>query len=67
MDIYEEISNSLLIGNAEKTDSLVREALGKMYPAEMILEQGLVGGIKSGRTATNVLPYWGRWKAIIMI
>lgn len=46
MDIYEEISNSLLIGNAEKTDSLVREALGKMYPAEMILEQGLVGGIK---------------------
>ena len=46
VDIYEEISNSLLIGNAEKTDSLVREALGKMYPAEMILEQGLVGGIK---------------------
>ena len=46
LDIYEEISNSLLIGNAEKTDSLVREALGKMYPAEMILEQGLVGGIK---------------------
>ena len=46
MDIYEEISNSLLIGSAEKTDSLVREALGKMYPAEMILEQGLVGGIK---------------------
>ena len=42
VDIYEEISNSLLIGNAEKTDSLVREALGKMYPAEMILEQGLV-------------------------
>ncbi len=28
LDIYEEISNSLLIGNAEKTDSLVREALG---------------------------------------
>ena len=46
VDIYEEISISLLIGNAEKTDSLVREALGKMYPAEMILEQGLVGGIK---------------------
>lgn len=46
MDIYEEISNSLLMGNAEKTDSLVREALGKMYPAEMILERGLVGGIK---------------------
>ena len=44
--MYGEISNSLLIGNAEKTDSLVREALGKMYPAEMILEQGLVGGIK---------------------
>ena len=46
MDIYEEISNSLLIGNAEKTDSLVREALGKMYPAMMILEQGLVDGNK---------------------
>lgn len=46
MDIYEEISNSILMGNAEKTDSLVREALGKMYPAEMVLERGIVGGIK---------------------
>ncbi len=46
MDIYEEISDSLLVGNAEKTESLVRKALGKMYPAEMILERGLIGGIK---------------------
>ncbi len=46
MDIYEEISDSLLMGNAETTESLVRKALGKMYPAEMILERGLIGGIK---------------------
>ncbi|MCI8673790.1 MAG: cobalamin-binding protein [Lachnospiraceae bacterium] len=46
MDIYEEIGNSLLEGDAEKTDGLVRKALGKLYPAEMILERGLMGGIK---------------------
>lgn len=41
-----EIGNSLLEGNAEKTDGLVHKALGKLYPAEMILERGLMGGIK---------------------
>lgn len=46
MDIYEEIGDSLLMGDAEKMDRLVRKALGKLYPAEMILERGLVGGIK---------------------
>lgn len=46
MDIYEEISSALLTGDAEKTDALVHKALGQMYPAEMILKNGLVRGIE---------------------
>ena len=55
MDIYEEISDSLLMGNAETTESLVRKALGKMYPAEMILERGLIGGIKKMEENIRIL------------
>ena len=46
MNIYEEISNALMKGDAERVDTLVQKALGEMYPAEMILENGLINGIR---------------------
>lgn len=45
MNVYEEIRQSILDGNAEQTKILVQKALSLKYPAEMILKEGLIGGI----------------------
>ena len=43
--IFEEIINSIIEGEAEETYSLTHKALSLGYPAEAILEKGLITGM----------------------